>query len=277
MVNKIIEILKKSFSEVKGHRYKNSQIELSDYLTSAYAMLHLKDPSLHHYRINYEERSSNLQRIYGINELRSDSAMREGLDGILSSELQSCFKPCLELLDNQGIMEEYKVLDKYQCLLFDGTEHYCSCTNPCEHCLTVEHKNKKGEVTTTTYHHKALACVMAHYEHKEVFPVCCEAIVRQDGATKNDCELNSAKRILPIIRDLLETPKYDLLGVFDGLFPNGPFIRALNDINMRFVIAIKEGFVLIQIDTLRKKGELRTKTWIDDKQNKCVASWYYDF
>ena len=95
MVNKIIEILKKSFSEVKGHRYKNSQIELSDYLTSAYAMLHLKDPSLHHYRINYEERSSNLQRIYGINELRSDSAMREGLDGILSSELQSCFKPCL--------------------------------------------------------------------------------------------------------------------------------------------------------------------------------------
>ncbi|WP_143473598.1 hypothetical protein [Flavilitoribacter nigricans] len=141
-------------------------------------------------------------------------------------------------------MEEYRVLDRYQCILFDGTEHYCSASSACEHCLTKVHRNKKGDITKTTYHHQALTAVMAHYDHKEVFPVACEPIVRQDGETKNDCELNASKRLLPVVRQML--PAYELLGVFDGLHPNGLMIRLLASLQMRYVIGIQEGYVLIQ-------------------------------
>jgi hypothetical protein len=35
-----------------------------------------------------------------------------------------------------------------------------------------------------------------HHNHKPVFPVAMEFIQKQDGASKNDCELNAAKRII---------------------------------------------------------------------------------
>ena len=277
MVDKLIQGIKTAFSNVSEHRYKNAQIPLSDYLQSAFAMFHLKDPSLHHYRVNYDERSANLERIYGITELPSDTAMREGIDGILPAHLQECFRYPLQVLEKEGVMNSYKVLSRYTTFLFDGTEHYCNKNSdepPCPHCLTKEHKNKQGEVTKTTYHHQALGCVLAHPDHKEVFPVAAEAIVRQDGATKNDCEQNAAKRLLPIVRDLLPKSRYELLGVFDGLYPTGPFINLLGQHNMRYIIAIKDGYVLVQVEKLRAQKALQEYEWVNDKGEKCCTRWH---
>jgi Transposase DDE domain len=276
MVDSLILSLKTAFGTVKEHRYKNAQTPLADYLQSGFAMFHLKDPSLHHYRINFKEREANLSRIYGIDTLHSDSAMREAIDGIDPKDLQKCFKVPLQMLNEMGITKEYKVLGKYNCLLIDGTEHYCTCTSdaPCEQCLTKVHRNKKGEVTKTTYHHQALGCVMAHPEHKEVFPIVSEAIVKQDGETKNDCELNAAKRLMPLIREALPQSDYELLVVLDALYPNGPFIRTLNKHNLRYVIGIKEGFVCVQVEDLRKKNALHEYEWENASGEKCVARYY---
>lgn len=274
MVDSLLQGIKSAFSTIPEHRYKNSQILLSDFLQSAFAMFHLKDPSLHHYRLNYPEREANLERIYQIKSLPSDSAMREAIDGIAPSDILSSFKIPLQELAEHGIMEEYRVLGRYQCILFDGTEHYCSASSPCEHCLTKVHRNKKGDITKTTYHHQALAAVMAHYDHKEVFPVACEPIVRQDGQTKNDCELNGSKRLLPVVRQMLPHPAYELLGVFDGLYPNGPMIRLLASLQMRYVIGIQEGYVLIQVDRLKAQNALQTQQWEGPKGQTGIGRWH---
>lgn len=274
MIDKLIRGIKTAFSLVKEHRYRNAQVPLADYLQSAYAMFHLKDPSLHHYRINYAERAANLARIYQIDFLPSDTALREAIDYIAPQDIQAVFKEPLKVLEKEGIMKQYKVLGRYNSVLIDATEHYCSATNPCEHCLTKVHRNKAGEVTKTTYHHQALAGVLAHYDHKEVFPVACEAIMKQDGETKNDCELNAAKRLIPTIREMLPQEAYELLGVFDGLYPNGPFIRLLGDHNMRFVIGIKEGYVLVQVDKLKQENKLLEHQWVNEKGEKCIAKYY---
>ena len=274
MIDWLIQEIKRSFSDIKDHRYRNAQVPLSDYLQSSFAMFHLKDPSLHHYRINYPEREANLERIYHIESLPTDSAMREAIDHIEPSDIQSAFKIPLQAIECKGIMNQYKVLGHYNCLFFDLPEHYCSASSPCEHCLSKVHRNKKGEITKTTYHHQALSGVLAHYDHKEVFPVACEAIVKQDGETKNDCELNAAKRLMPTIREMLPEQRYNLLGVFDGLYPNGPFIRLLKEINMRFVIGIREGFVLIQIEKLKCDKQLIEHQWVNDKGERCIARYY---
>jgi hypothetical protein len=274
MIDKLLQGIKKAFESVQEHRYRNAQVPLADYLQSAFAMFHLKDPSLHHYRLNYPDREANLERIYQIKSLPSDSSMREAIDGIAPKDIQECFKMPLQVLEKEGIMKEYKVLGGYNSILIDGSEHYCSCTSPCEHCLTKVHRNKKKEITQTTYHHQALACVLARYDQKEVFPVACEAIVKQDGDTKNDCELNAAKRLIPTIRAMLPKETHDLVGVLDGLYPNGPFIRLLNEYNMRYIIGIKEGYVLVQIEKLKKGKALREFQWINEKNEKCVAQYY---
>lgn len=53
MIDKMIQSIKSGFKEVIEHRYKNTQIDLDDYLQSAFAMFHLKDPSLHHTSRNW--------------------------------------------------------------------------------------------------------------------------------------------------------------------------------------------------------------------------------
>ena len=150
MVDKMIQSIKSAFKEVTEHRYKNAQIDLDDYLQSAFAMFHLKDPSLHQYRLNYPEREANLERIYQIKFLPSDSAMRSGIDGVLPSDIQECFKIPLQELDRQGEMDAYRVLGRFHAVLFDGTQHYCSANTPCEHCLTKVWRNKKGDITSTS-------------------------------------------------------------------------------------------------------------------------------
>lgn len=276
MVDKLIQSIKTGFKQVTEHRYKNAQIGLEDYLQSAFAMFHLKDPSLHQYRLNYPERMANLERIYDINFLPSDTAIREGIDGILPRDIQECFKIPHQELVAQGIMDDYQVLGRYQAVLFDGTQHYCTAKSPCEHCLKKEYRNKKGEITKTTYSHQALAAVMAHPNNKEVFPIANEAIVKQDGSEKNDCELNASKRLIPNVRRMLPIEDYELIGVFDGLYPNGPHIQLLNDYQMSYVIGIKDGYVLIQVEALREKNELQTKHWHGLNGKKGIVHWVND-
>ena len=45
-----------------------------------------------------------------------------------------------------------------------------------------------------------LGAVVVHPEQREVFPLAPEPIVKDDGATKNDCERNAAKRLLEDVR-----------------------------------------------------------------------------
>jgi hypothetical protein len=276
MLDILLSSLKVGFGLVTDPRYKNKQNSLVSYLMSSFAVFHLKDPSLHHYRVNYPERSANLSRVYGIETLYSDSAIRDALDIVEPSELQKIFSIPLQMLEQQGVMQEYKVLGNYHAIAFDGTEHYCNTTatdKPCEHCLVKEYRNKKGEVTKTTYHHQALAGVMVHPSHKEVFPINAEAIVKQDGATKNDCEQNAAKRLIPIIRQMLTKEKYNLIGVFDALYATGPMIRLLISEKMSFTIVCKENFVNVQVERLRNENKLEQSITINEKGEKTTYRW----
>src|SRR5438445_10222180 len=73
----------------------------------------------------------------------------------------------------------------------------------------------------------------------EVMPVPPEPIVRQDGANKNDCERNAAKRFLANFRE--DHPFLPVIVVEDGLSSNGPHIEDLKSNNMRYILGAKAG------------------------------------
>jgi hypothetical protein len=81
--------------------------------------------------------------------------------------------------------------------------------------------------------------VLVHPELPTVLPLAPEAITRQDGATKNDCERNAAKQLLVQLRQ--EFPKLKLIVVEDSLAANGLHLELLHELDLSYIIGVKEG------------------------------------
>jgi hypothetical protein len=81
--------------------------------------------------------------------------------------------------------------------------------------------------------------VIIHPEQKMVIPLASELITHQDGATKNDCERSAAKRLLTDLRR--EHPHLKLIVVEDALASDGPHIQLLQELDMRFLVFMKQG------------------------------------
>lgn len=266
MIDKLIQLIRGGFEKITDPRRNNLSYSLPSLLSQSFAMFHLKDASLSSFREQFSIRAENLERVYGVTVLPGDTALREGIDEVNPKELQQLFKPQIDLLKTKGVLQERHVLGGYTIVTVDGTGHYCSGKKGCPQCMVKNHKNGK-----TTYYHQLLGAVAVHPNQSTVFPVACEAIVKQDGQTKNDCELNASKRIIPQIRKTLGDEK--IIAVFDALYINGPHIKALKDENINYIIGSKgQTYVDIQVERLRKDDELQSFTW-ETKDKKCKVNF----
>jgi hypothetical protein len=83
-----------------------------------------------------------------------------------------------------------------------------------------------------------LGVVIVHPEKSEVFVLDVEPIVKQDGAQKNDCERNAAKRL---IENLAQNyPDLKAVLVEDALYANAPHIRQIREKGYDYILNIKE-------------------------------------
>ena len=73
--------------------------------------------------------------------------------------------------------------------------------------------------------------------HRVALPLAPEPILKGDGASKNDCERNAAKRLLSDVRR--EHPHLKLVVVEDALASNGPHIKQLEEVELRFILGAK--------------------------------------
>jgi hypothetical protein len=95
-----------------------------------------------------------------------------------------------------------------------------------------------------------------------------EPIVKQDGHSKNDCELNAAKRFFPAFRR--DHPHLPVIATGDGLTANAPLIRLLRAYNVRFILGAKPGdhtFLFQQLEEARAAGQAHVLTLFDEKSN----------
>jgi hypothetical protein len=205
---------------------------MQDALMSGYALFSLKDPSLLQFNNERPNREENLKSIYKINKAPSDSGMRAILDEVELEEVNGVYAGLAKKLRAAGILEAYSYLNGHVAVSIDGVHHYSSEKISCSQCLECIKNNGKKE-----YRHSLLSAVMVHPEKKEVLPIANEPIVKQDGKTKNDCESNAAKRLIPQVKKLL--PKEKVVIVEDALSANGPHIRELKKAGFRFVISVK--------------------------------------
>ena len=204
---------------------------VADAVMSAIALFALKDSSL----LAFQERCNdvNMKRLFRIQQVPSDTQMREILDPLEPDSLRPLFNDVLRQLQRGKALESYAFLDGYCLLSMDGSGYYSSKRVHCDSCLQ-KTNSKTDEIT---YHHQMLGAAVVHPDHKQVIPLAPEPIIKQDGDNKNDCERNASKRLLQKIRD--EHPHWKLIVVEDGLASNAPHIRQLKRLNMRFLLGAK--------------------------------------
>lgn len=210
---------------------------LPDYLMSALAVFSLKYPSLLAFDGAVHDDNnvhSNLRNLYRAENVPSDSGMRKRLDELDPRDIRCVFKKLFGKLQRGKGLEGYDYIDGHYLLSVDGTGFFSSPSVHCENCC--EKKHRDGSVT---YYHHMLCGAIVHPEHKQVFPLAPEPILKTDGAKKNDCERNAAKRFIEDLRR--EHPHLRLIVLEDGLASNAPHIRRLMNNDLRFILGAKKG------------------------------------
>lgn len=224
---------RKSFERIPDE-VRGRKRGLPDYLMSGLAVFGLKFPSLLQFDRGVRDDGlirENLKHLYGVEDAPCDTALRERLDAVEPSALRGAFKRLFAVLQRGKGLEDFAWLGHYL-LSVDGTGYFSSSKVRCKRCC--EKHRRDG---TVTYYHQMLGAVLVHPEHREVFPLAPEPIEKADGARKNDCERNAAKRLLAHVRR--EHPHLKLLVVEDALASNGPHVELLRSLDMRFVLGVK--------------------------------------
>lgn len=195
-------------------------------------MFSLKSPSLLSFEEQTKQEKKNLKSIYHIESIPSDTQMRAALDPIDPNPLRDVFVSLYKKLSETGVIKEYEYFKGQVIVSVDGVEHFYSTKVHCPHCTT--RTNRDGEIS---YHHSGLAAVIVHPGQEEVFPLDFEPILNQDGAVKNDCERNAAKRLC---RALVERyPDLKPILVEDALYANAPHIRQITENGWLYVLNVK--------------------------------------
>lgn len=241
--------LKELFQQIPDSRACNKVFKLSEILLSAFAMFVLKYPSLLSFEKQTHVEKSNLKNLFNIDRVCSDAQMRRVLDKITPQQIDQLFIPQFEHLQKAGLTREYLFLNKYLIVSIDGVEFFRSKKIHCTNCQKTKHSN--GEVS---YNHSMLCAVIVHPDRKEVFPIANEAIQKQDGKIKNDCELIASKRLqAKLNRHFGEQP---FLVVEDAMFANEPHINQILANNWNYLISVKPRSQTVLFDDFdRLKGE----------------------
>ncbi len=230
----LLKRIRQEFSRLPDHRQGSGvTYSLPDVLMTAVAMFSLKDETLLAFDELREDpvRLVNLRTLYGVKKVLCDTQLRTVLDQVDPYLLRPAFRAVHQELQKQGVLESYRCLGKFLVSL-DGTGLYSSGSISCPECCSKQHRN--GDVT---YYHQLLAAVIVHPDQSTVLPLFPEAITRQDGTTKNDCEHNASQRLIPDIRRAF--PRLDMIALQDALACNGPHIKTLQANGFSFIITAK--------------------------------------
>lgn len=250
----LLKRTRRSFDSIKDTVSRKVSIPLSDCLMSGLAMFGLKYPSLLQFDNDHRESElvkHNLQTLYGINQVPSDTYLRERLDEIDSQPLQKTINRLIAQLQRGKILEQYRYIEDYCLVSIDGTGCFSSKEIHCDSCCIKQHRDG-----TVTYYHQMLAAVMMHPSYNTVFPLALEPIKKQDGKIKNDCEHNAAKRLLKNLRT--SHPHLKIIIVLDGLYADGPIIKLLKELKFPFIITAKQDDLkyLFEFYRVSKKQEI---------------------
>jgi hypothetical protein len=247
------EILSGQFRNIPEYRQKNKiNYSIHDALMSGFACMCFQDPSLLQFqeRLEKKHHKNNLQTLFDIEKIPESTQLRSITDSIDSTYFSEFFNDYLHWLGRGKHLEQYQLLPGKYYIAMDATDYFSSYSISCEKCLKTK-PSKKGNKKNTDedgfvceehegsirYSHKALQMAIMHPDIKQVIPLMPEEISNIDGASKQDCETNAAKRLIPKLRKA--HPQLGIIMGGDDLFSRQPMIETVLSARMNYIFVAK--------------------------------------
>lgn len=247
-----------------------------DALMSGFACMYFQDPSLLQFqeRMQVQQNINNLATIFGVKDIPKDYQLRRIIDEVDSDNFNYFFEEYTRLLQRGKHLDKYQILPGLHLVPLDATGYFSSATICCPGCLTKKHKEESSEegIAEVTYMHKALQLAIVHPDKKQVIPLMPEEIVNADGGTKQDCEVNAAKRA---IKKLYTThPRLGIILLGDDIYSRQPMIDEVTKNHFHYLFVCKPSshkYLQEWIDAY--KGDIPGYEHINSKGERYVMKW----
>jgi hypothetical protein len=255
-----------------------------DVFMSAFAMMFFQDPSLLQFqkRLEDEVHTSNLRTLFQVTSVPKDTAMREVMDRYDSEWLRPLFDDFFRPLERGKHLEAYRVFGDHYVIAIDGSGYFSSEAIACPSCLR---KTTRGR---TLFEHWIVQAALVHPGKRQVIPLAPEEVRNTDGTEKQDCETKAGKRLITRLRR--SHPHLKTIIVADSLYSKQPFIEALAEEGMHYVLVAKEedhkvlmeyvkGAQASRLEVKDTKGRLHRYEWIGDmpvngKHDAPSVNWF---
>jgi hypothetical protein len=247
---------------------------LQDCYRSSYAMFYLQDPSLLEFQRRFQDQiqSNNLSSVFGVQQIPSDSQLRDVVDRHDYQPLTGVFSEYLRRLQRSKELEAYQFYDGKYLITVDGSEYFNSESVHCPLCLS--RKKSSGSVE---YFHQAVQPALVHPDLRQVLPLAPQFIRMQDGSDKQDSEASATGRVIEGIRG--EHPQLPVIIVADSLYSTTPCVRRLEKYRFSFLLVAKPGdhkSLFADIEGLRR-GRMLERRERKEKTNRGYRRYLYEW
>jgi hypothetical protein len=236
----IVTLLASTFGEVEDPRATDQlRYPLHDTLMSGFAVMFFQHPSLLQFQRAMEQkrRRCNLQTIFGVHEVPSDTQMREILDRVNPDSLRGVLPQVWEKVRRAGwgprlttTLPSGHHQGTYYTVALDGSEYFRSTKVQCSHCL--RQPDPQGRVH---YSHKIVGATVVRAGAHQVLPLDVEEVRNATAeSAPQDCELTAGKRLLARLRQ--EHPQMALIVIGDDLYSHVPVVEQLQQLRQHYVV-----------------------------------------
>jgi hypothetical protein len=240
----MIDLVSESFVPIPDPRAPDRiDYSLHDTLMSGFAMMFFQYPNLLEFQRKMKQRRQqcNLETIFGVREVPSDTQMRDILDGVALELLRPLLPALFEKLRRAGWGKAFTTTlssgadrGTYYTVMLDGSDYFHSTRLQCPSC--VQRHDSSGQVH---FRHTVVSGTVVKAGSHRVLPLDVEEVRNDDGQDKQDCEIKAAKRLIPRVRQ--EHPQLPLIIGGDALYCHEPFILQLREHRMQHVLVCKPG------------------------------------
>jgi hypothetical protein len=223
------------FTDARQSPDPDGNYSMADIGLSAFSLFFMQSESFlsHQRQLEQGYGTSNCHTLFGMKKIPTDNYIRLMLDPVWPEALQPCFDQVIEQLRERDGLKAFQRLVGRTLVALDGTEYFCSQKLSCPQCLTRKRSNGKTE-----HYHAMLAAMIVAPGHNMVLPLMPEFITPQDGAGKQDCERNGAKRWLSAHAQRIAPLRPVYLG--DALFSCQPLAEAVLETGADFLFVCKK-------------------------------------
>jgi hypothetical protein len=241
----IVELLSTRFRALVDVRAAEQlRYTLPDTLLSGFALMFFQHPSLLQFQraMERKRRRCNLQTIFGVQEIPSDTQMREILDGVEVESVRGLLPQLWEKVRRAGWGGRFTTRlpsgqhqGTYYTVALDGSEYFRSTQVQCPHCL--RQPDSKGRVH---YSHLIVGATLVRAGSHQVLPLDVEEVRNTTAeSTPQDCELTASKRLLARLRR--EHPQMAQIVIGDDLYSHVPFVEQLQQLRQHYMLVAKPG------------------------------------